>query len=68
MVDIDPELGARMIGAEIVFVPDVFSAPIATALTSPVSEPIVVAVPVRVNAMLLDELVIVYPDAAVPLK
>ena len=50
-----------------VFVPEVFSAPIATALESPVSRPIVVAYPVSVNPALPD-LVREYRLVPVPAK
>ena len=43
MVEVEPDAGARITGMEIVFVPEVFSAPIATALASPVSVPMLVA-------------------------
>ena len=57
IVDVDPDVGARIIGAEIVFVPEVFCAPIATAVVSLTSDPIVNPVAVSVNAMPLEELV-----------
>jgi len=67
MVEILPDAGARITGAEIVFVPEVFSAPIATAFESPVSAPMLVAKPVRVSVfgLVADG---VYPLVPVPEK
>jgi hypothetical protein len=54
-------------GTAIVFVPEVFSAPMATALVLPVSAPMLVPVAVSVNVCVVD-LVRLYPEEPVPLK
>ena len=47
---VEKKRGARINGASIVFVPEVFSAPIATAVLSLISVPMLDADPVRVRA------------------
>ena len=60
----------RIIGASIVFVPEVLSARIAFAVASlfSASAPLLVLVPVSVKATAPIELVISYPDDPAPLK
>jgi len=66
-VEVVPDVGARVIATAIEFVPEVLLAPIATALESPVSAPMLVANPVSVNAFGL-VLVIAYPEELVEEK
>jgi hypothetical protein len=60
-----PLLAPRIMGASIVFVPEVLFAPIATALLLLVSLPIDEPVAVSVNLIDVLELVMSYPDDAV---
>ena len=68
MVEV-PDADARIRGAEMVLVPEVLLAPIATAEASEFSAPLVsVADPVSVNLMLAVLLEIVYPEEEVEEK